>query len=105
MVETPAYLAAAESFLSEVEREEIIDRVAANPTEGVSLGGGIRKMRVPAPGRGKRGATRIVYLFAGDKLPVFLLTAFSKNDKTDLTPTERRALIGVGKRMATRYGN
>ncbi len=46
-----------------------------------------------------------MYLSAGDRLPVFLLTAFSKNDKADLTPTERRALIGVGKRIATRYGS
>ena len=105
VVETPAYLAAAGSFLSETEREEIVSRVAASPTAGIPLGGGIRKMRVSAPGRGKRGGARVVYLFAGEQLPVFLLAAFAKNDKADLTPSERRALIGVGKRIASRCGS
>ena len=105
VVETTAYLAAAGAYLSEVEREEIVNRVDANPTEGVSLGGGIRKMRVAASGRGKRGGTRIVYLFGGDNLPVFLLTAFSKNEKADLMPMERQTLIAVGKRIAARYGS
>ncbi len=57
VVETRAYLTAAGSFLSEAELEEIVNRVAANPTAGVPLGGGISKMRVPAPGRDKRGGT------------------------------------------------
>lgn len=105
VVETPAYLAAAGSFLSEDEREEIVTRVAANPTAGVPLGGGVSKMRVSAPGRGKRGGARVVYLFAGEQMPVFLLTAFAKNDKADLTPTERRALIDIGKHIASRYGS
>ena len=59
--------------------------------------------RVAASGRRKRGGARVVYLFGGD-LPVFLLTAFSKNEKADLidgTPT----LIAVGKRIAARYGS
>ena len=49
-------------------------------------------------GRGKRGGARVIYLFGGDDVPVFLLAAFAKNEKADLTPAERRAL---GKHVAT----
>ncbi|WP_419856213.1 type II toxin-antitoxin system RelE/ParE family toxin [Candidatus Poriferisodalis sp.] len=104
VVETPTYLADATAFLSETEREEIVNRVAANPTEGVSLGGGIRKMRVKLPGRGRRGGARIVFLFGGDQMPIILLAAFRKNEKAGLTPKERQALVDIGRRLSAGDG-
>jgi hypothetical protein len=59
-------------------------------------GGSIRKVRIAFGGRGKRGGARVIYLFGGDDIPVFLLAAFAKNEaafaeneKDDLTPAER----------------
>jgi hypothetical protein len=46
VVETPSYLAAAKSLLSEAERAAVVDMVAADPECGVALGGGIRKVRI-----------------------------------------------------------
>jgi hypothetical protein len=54
--------------------------------------GGIRKVRFGFGGRGKRGGARVIYLFGGDDVPVFLLAAFAKNEKADLTAAERTAL-------------
>ena len=45
----------------------------------------VRKFRVAASGRGKRGGARVIYFFCGDDLPIFLLAAFAKNDRADLT--------------------
>ena len=59
--------------------------------------GGIRKLRFGFGGRGKRGGARVIYLFGGDDVPVFLLAVFAKNDKADLTPAERATL---GKQVA-----
>lgn len=39
-----------------------MDIVAANPTAGTPLGGGIRKMRFARSGRGKSGGARVVFL-------------------------------------------
>ena len=73
--------------------------MAENPTSGVALGGGIRKMRIGRRGRGRSGGARVMFLFAGEDVPVFLLTAFAKNEKADLGVRERAALAGAAKRM------
>ena len=57
--------------------------------------GGVRKLRFGASGRGKRGGVRVVYFFGGGGLPIYALLAYSKSDKTDLTPVERRAVAAL----------
>jgi len=59
-------------------------------------------VRVGFGGHGKRGGARIIYLFGGDDVPVFLLAAFAKNEKDDLTPAERSA---IAKAVATMLKN
>ncbi len=77
--------------------------VAENPKAGVPLGGGIRKMRIAQPGRGKRGGARVVFLFSGEDIPVFLLTVFAKNEKADLSARERTALIAAAQKAVEDY--
>ena len=77
--------------------------VAENPEAGVSLGGGIRKVRIALPGRGKRGGARVLFLFSGEDIPVFLLTVFAKNEKADLNARERTVLIAAAKKMVEEY--
>jgi len=99
VVETAPYLAQSERLFSAEEQATIVDTVATNPRCGVVIPGtgGIRKLRVAASGRGKRGGARIIYLFGGDAMPVFLLAAFAKSEKSDLSPAERNNLA----RLAT----
>ena len=42
------------------------------------LGAVSQKMRIARPGRGKSSGARVVFLFSGENIPVFLLTVFSK---------------------------
>jgi hypothetical protein len=94
VVETPPYLADAAHLFTEEERAAVVDQVAVDPRRGVLIpgSGGIRKLRFGFGGRGKRGGARIIYLFGGDDVPVFLLAVFAKNQKADLTPAERTTL-------------
>ena len=103
VVETPAYVSAAKGLLSDNERDEVINMVAENPERGVSLGGGIRKMRIARPGRGKSSGARVVFLFSGENIPVFLLTVFAKNEKANLSSGERAALIAAAKGIIEDY--
>ena len=103
VVETPAYLAAARGVLSDALRADVINMVPGNPRAGVALGGGVRKARIALPGCGKRGGARVVFLFAGEDIPVFLLTVFAKNEKTDLSVEERTVLIRAAKELAADY--
>ena len=103
VVETPTYLAAARGVLSVEDRARIVNVVAENPAAGVALGGGVQKIRIPLPGRGKRGGARVVFLFAGEDIPVFLLTVFAKNKKANLSAGERTALTAAAKELAADY--
>jgi hypothetical protein len=105
VVETPRYLADAERLFAADEREAIVDLVASDPLCGVVVpgGGSIRKVRVGLGGRGKRGGARVIYIFGGTDLPVFLLAAFSKNEKDDLSRTEQAALAKAVAAMLANY--
>jgi hypothetical protein len=105
VVETPSYIADAERLFSPDEQKAIVDRLAANPVCGVIVpgGGGVRKVRFGFGGRGKSGGARIIYLFGGEDLPVFMLAAFAKNEKADLSVSERNALGRMVNDMIENY--
>jgi hypothetical protein len=105
VVETPSYLADAERLFSPEERMAIVDRLAADPRCGVVIpgSGGIRKVRFGFGTRGKSGGARIIYVFSGGGLPVFVLAAFAKNEKADLSAAERNALGKIVTEMIEGY--
>ena len=55
----------------------------------------MRKVRVALAGRGKSGGARVIYYFHSEKLPLFALTVFAKNERANLTVGERNAMALV----------
>ena len=104
VVELDSFIRRAKAIMSDEEREGIVGFLAANPEAGISLGGGLRKLRVPRPGGGKSGGYRTIYVFGGDAIPVFLVTVFAKNEKANLTAAEQAAAIELSKRLIATYG-
>jgi len=95
IIETDLYLSQAERLMSEEERDHVVDTVAAGPAGGVLIKGtnGLRKLRIPLRGRGKRGGGRVVYWFHSERFPAMLMFVFAKNASQDLSSAERKALI------------
>lgn len=91
VVETPEFIAASRRLMDDDERMVLIDYLAANPAAGdlIRGTGGVRKMRWALPGRGKSGGARVVYFYHDAGMPLFALTAFAKNQKTDLSQKDR----------------
>lgn len=58
IVELPEFLRRAKAILTDDERTVLVDYIAANPEAGVSLRGGLRKVRIPCEGGGKSGGYR-----------------------------------------------
>jgi hypothetical protein len=106
VVEMPSYLVDAEKLFSSAERAAIVDRLASDPTCGVLIpgGNGIRKVRFAFGARGKSGGARIIYLFGGERLPVFILAVFAKNEKANLSAAERNALGKLVDVLFRNYG-
>ncbi len=96
-VELPAYRSYAEKHLSEEERQGIIDYLAEHPKAGdVMRGtGGVRKLRWGKGSRGKSGGVRVIYYFHDERLPLYLLTLFAKNEQSNLTDEERNTLASL----------
>jgi hypothetical protein len=105
VVETPQYLRAAESIFSEAERANIVAMVAADPECGDVMEGtgGFRKVRVGRGGMGKRGGARVIYILRNEEFPVFLITAYAKNVKDNLTKKERNELKNRADAIFTPY--
>jgi len=105
VVETVEYLQAAKrANLSEADRKEIVDHLAANPKAGTSLGGGLYKTRIARSGGGKSGGYRTVHFYRNETLPVFLLTVFAKNDKGNLSKAEQNSVAKEADRIGKTYG-
>lgn len=94
VVETKAYLRAAEALFNGDERAAIVAYIGSNPESGEVMPDtrGVRKLRWGIEGRGKRGGVRVIYYFYSESIPVFLLSMFAKNQKANLTKAERNAL-------------
>lgn len=94
VAEMPEYIRRATKLLSQSERNDVVDYVAATPKAGdlIQGTGGVRKLRWARSGRGKSGGVRVIYYFHSEALPLYLLTVFGKGEKADLSQAERNEL-------------
>jgi hypothetical protein len=63
-------------------------------------GGGLRKVRWSVPGRGKRGALRVIY-FWDPPNTIYMLLPYKKTDQDDLSPEQLRFLRAMVKEWLT----
>ena len=73
----PAFDQSAQGLLGEEERRGLELELLENPTKGsvIAGAGGVRKIRVRLPGRGKRGGGRVIYYFRGAKERIYMIAA------------------------------
>lgn len=106
VVETVAFVSDAKACMTDDERTEAINMLAANPECGdiVPGGGGIRKVRFAIGRKGKSSGVRIIYYFHNKRVPVFLLAVFAKNVQANLTKAETNMLGNAAKMLVHKYG-
>jgi hypothetical protein len=68
----------------------LLQRPARGPI--IPRSGGLRKLRWPLPGRGKRGGCRVIYFWDGASETFYMLLSYLKNDQEDLTAQQLRVL-------------
>jgi len=105
VVELPEFLRRAKAIMSDHEREAAIVWIAENPEAGTSLGGGLRKVRIPRDGSGKSGGFRTIYVFGGYHMPIFLITVFAKNEKANLSTKEQADAVALSKEIVTMWSD
>lgn len=92
--EHPVFTRRITEFITDEEYREFQAYLAANPEAGDVIPGlgGLRKIRLALPGRGKRGGARVLYLLFVSAETVFLLHVFVKGEFEDLPPDKRRVI-------------
>jgi hypothetical protein len=105
VVETPEFLRRARAVgMSDEDRAALVSLLVSDPAAGVSLGGGLYKMRLARPGGGKSGGWRVLHFFRNEGMPVFLLSVFGKNEKANISAAERAELAAICDLIAETYG-
>ena len=78
-----------ETDLFELELALLLTPEAGDLVPG---GRGLRKLRRPLAGRGKRGGARVIYYHVASDAHVYLVFAYAKNRQADLTKTQLQDL-------------
>lgn len=81
VAEMPEFQRRAKAIMSDDECDAATQFIARNTQAGISLGGGLRKIRIPRQSGGKSGSFRTVYIFDERQMPIFLVTVFAKMRK------------------------
>ena len=93
-IETATFTRLLADLLTDDEYADLQNVLVENPERGdiIKGGGGIRKLRVALPGRGKSGGVRVIYYWLRNDGQIYMLLIYPKSKKDDLTHRETAML-------------
>ena len=100
-IETPTFTRMVTALLSDDEYRDLQNELVDDPERGdlIKGGGGIRKLRYAAQGRGKSGGVRVIYYWMKDNHQIYMLVVYPKSKKDDLTDKETAVLRDLVKEL------
>jgi hypothetical protein len=93
-IETPVFTQVLRRHLDDEQYRALHVALGLRPEQGAVIqgGAGVRKLRWPAAGRGKRGGLRVIYYWAPAAESFYLLYLYAKNEQGDLPAAQVRQL-------------
>ena len=93
-IETPTFTRLVLDLMDDNDYASLQATLALRPDLGKVIpgGGGIRKIRWSGSGRGKRGGLRFIYYWQMADARIWMLLAYPKNERDDLSPEQLRHL-------------
>jgi hypothetical protein len=100
-IETSIFTREVEKLLSDDEYQTLQNILVLDPEAGVLIrgGGGLRKLRVAAHGKGKSGGARVLYYFKVAADQIYMLAVYAKGRKENLSAEETAQLRELVKRL------
>jgi mRNA-degrading endonuclease RelE of RelBE toxin-antitoxin system len=97
-IETSVFTREIKDLLPDEEYRMLQTALMFRPDAGdiIRGGGGLRKVRWNLPGRGKRGALRVIYYWDPPET-IYMLLPYKKTDQDDLTPEQLKFLRNMVK--------
>jgi len=83
--------------LGDNELRQLQETLLDNPKAGKVIRGtkGLRKIRIAFEGQGKSGSGRVAYVDFTVHETIYLITAYHKNEKDNLSQAERNAIAKI----------
>jgi len=93
-IETPTFTRLIGKLMDDDEYAKLQLALARRPDWGKVIpgGGGLRKLRWAGSGRGKRGGLRVIYYWQTADDQIWLLVAYPKSERDDLSHDEIKHL-------------
>jgi len=106
-IEVESVTGLIESLGAQKEFSDLLCALIANPELGdvIQGTGGLRKIRMAVPNRGKRGGVRIIYMIVCIGELICFLDAYTKNAKETLTAEDARKLSRLAELIRKEYGD
>lgn len=106
VVETNEFKKQAEKIARRGCIDDFISHIAKKPDDGVIIRGtaGARKIRwAIQDNKGKSSGMRVIYYYLDYRAPIFLFTAYGKNQKANISQAEKNILRNIIKQIDTYY--
>lgn len=96
-IETPTFTRLIQELMDDEDYARFQTELAGAPESGdvIEGTGGLRKIRVALPGRGKRSGARVIYYYLSSASQIVLLLAYPKNAQDNLTSTQKKGLRAI----------
>lgn len=94
IIETTAFTRRISNLLTDDEYAALQGLLTIQPDLGAIIpgGGGIRMMGWGTKQRGKSGGVRVIYYWVVSHDLIYMLTAYAKNEQSDLSPSQLQIL-------------
>ena len=96
----------ARGLLGDEGFEAMLELLARRPRAGrlIQGTGGLRKIRIAQPGRGKSGSTRVIYYYHNAHKPILLLLIYAKARQENLTAGQKTQLKKYVDQIIVEFG-
>lgn len=100
-IRLPSFERSAKGLLDEAAIDELEETLLDDPRAGdpIAATGGVRKLRVALPGRGKRGGARVIYYYRKARGRVYLIYVYPKNQQANLTDEQKKEMRKLTKAL------
>lgn len=87
--------------VDELKKKLDLDPMAGDVIKGTN---GLRKIRIPLPGRGSLGGGRVIYFQVVEPASILLLGLYAKNVQEDLNEEQKQVIIRLRQGMCRELG-
>lgn len=104
-IETTTFTRLIADLVDDDDYADLQQELAENPEKGGPLSGcgGVRKIRMALPGRGKSGGARVCYLYLKQNDVIYLLYVFTKGDADNLSADGKKAMRLLAQQIKNEY--